>query len=79
MDRDVKEFGPWYEFHGLTNRVQFHVGLGFEFKLGDIFLFDEADDLILSDPARFMAAIEHSKCICYTATPGNNDSRELER
>jgi hypothetical protein len=79
MERDQREFGPWYEFHGLTDRVKFHVGLDFEFDLGDIFLIDEADDLILSDPTKFLAKIEHSKCICFTATPDNNDGFGLER
>ena len=51
MDRDIKEFGRWFEFHGLTDRVQYHVGMDFQCNLRDIFLIDEADELILSDPA----------------------------
>lgn len=57
MARDALEFGPWFEFHCLTDKVKFHVGMDFECNPGDIFLIDEADELILSDPAKFIAKI----------------------
>lgn len=79
MERDIKEFGPWFEFHGLTDQVKFHVGMDFECKLGDIFLVDEADELILHNPAKFIAKIQHFKCICLTATPDNDDRLGVER
>jgi len=53
--------------------------LDFECKPGEIILIDEADELILPDPASFSAKIQHSKCICLTATPDNEDKQGMER
>lgn len=79
MNRDQREFSPWFDLHGILGQVEFHVGLNFECTPGDIFLFDEADELILSDPAKFITKIQHFRCICLTATPDNEDNKGIER
>jgi hypothetical protein len=53
--------------------------LDFECQQGEIILVDEADEFILSDPARFAEKIQNHNCICLTATPDNDDSQGAER
>lgn len=79
MKRDQKEFSDWYTFNQLDSKVEFHAGLDFECQPGDIILIDEADELILDDPVKFVAKIKQHRCICLTATPDNDDSQGVER
>jgi hypothetical protein len=53
--------------------------LDFECQSGDIILIDEADEIILSDPAKFKDKIQANRCICLTATPDNADKLGVER
>ena len=79
MERDKKEFNHWLVLNAIDSKVEFQVGLDFECQQGEIILVDEADELILSNPARFMEKIQQLKCICLTATPDNDDSQGVER
>jgi len=54
MKRDKREFHDWLIFNSLESFVEFHQGINFDCKQGDIILFDEADELILAGPAKFM-------------------------
>lgn len=52
MKRDLNEFGRWFTSNNIS--VEFHVGLDFEISNPkDIILIDEADEIILFDPANF--------------------------
>ncbi|HVW99572.1 MAG TPA: hypothetical protein VHA52_03900 [Candidatus Babeliaceae bacterium] len=42
-------------------------------------MVDEADEIILSDPAKFKAKIQANRCVCMTATPDNADKLGVER
>lgn len=79
MDRDVKEFLPWFEFQDVAHCLEFHVGLDFVCDTNDIILVDEADDIILSDPAKFQDKNKANRCVCLTATPDNDDKLGVER
>ena len=79
MQRDQREFSHWFELNGILSQVEFHVGLDFECQPGEIILVDEADQLVLSNPAMFFIKIQHNKCICLTATPDNEDKLGVER
>lgn len=78
-NRDKRDFHPWLKLNNRESQVEFHVGLDFICQLGDVILIDEADEIILSNPAKFLEKIQHLKCICLTATPDNDDSRGVER
>lgn len=79
MKRDQKEFRDLWVSTGLEQSVEYHVGLDFACKSGDVILIDEADELILSDPSKFYAKTKQNKCICLTATPDNDDKQGVER
>ena len=44
MRRDRKEFDKWWTLAGLSNSVEYHVGMEFQRQLGDVVLIDEADE-----------------------------------
>lgn len=53
--------------------------MDFKCQLGDVVLIDEADELILADPEKFLNQTKDFKCICLTATPDNEDNKGVER
>ena len=53
MKRDQREFRGWWSLNSLESSAVYHTGLDFECLAGEIILVDEADELILSDPAKF--------------------------
>lgn len=53
MERHKRDFQCWLKLLNLEYMVEFHCSLDFECQLGDIILVDEADEIILSDPAQF--------------------------
>ena len=79
MRRDRKEFADWWKLTGLETNVEYHVGMDFKCQLGDVILIDEADELILADPEKFLNQTKDFKCICLTATPDNEDDKGVER
>jgi hypothetical protein len=40
---------------------------------------DEADELLLGNPGKFLEMKGNNFCICLTATPDNNDDAGIER
>ena len=42
-------------------------------------MIDESDTLLFSDPTAFKEAISKSRCICFTATPDDSNSKGAER
>lgn len=76
--RDLIEFEQWFDSNNI--KVEYHVGLDFEITdKRDVILIDEADEIILADPAKFNAKIGVNRCICLTATPDNADKKGVER
>lgn len=79
MKRDQREFADWWKMHGLIANVEYHIGLNFETKPGDVILIDEADQVILSNHSQFEKKVKSNRCICMTATPDNENKRGVER
>ena len=79
MKRDQREFNAWWTLNGLESSVAYHTGLDFDCLAGEIILVDEADELILSNPAKFQAILSNHRCICLTATIDNADKEGVER
>ena len=78
-ERDEREFSDWWELNGISGSVEYHIGLDFDSKPTDIILIDEADEVILSDHAKFEKKVKSSRCICLTATPDNENKNGVER
>ena len=78
MKRDKREFSSWWQMNGIAN-VEYHTGLDFDLKATDVILIDEADQVILSDHAKFEKKVRSNRCICVTATPGNENKNGVER
>ena len=79
MKRDQREFESWWTLNGLESSVVYHAGLDFDCLANEIILIDEADELILSNPAKFSVKFSHHRCICLTATIDNADKDGVER
>ena len=75
MDRDRQDFELLWLFLGYTEgaEVEYHVGINFEVKAGELLIIDEADCFIFNQPEQFMKLIKECACICFTATPDNKD------
>lgn len=64
---------------GLADKVSYHVGLDFEHIDRSILVIDESDTLIFNDPNAFKEMMAKSRCICFTATPDDNNVKGAER
>lgn len=53
LKRDKTWFSAWWIFYALEHCIEYHVGFDFKCQPGEIFLVDEADELIFSNPAEF--------------------------
>jgi hypothetical protein len=79
MNRDLEEFAYFLKLAGLADRVSYHVGLDFEHIYGSILVIDESDTLIFDNPDAFREMMAKSRCICFTATPDDNNRKGVER
>lgn len=79
MQRDLEEFAYFWMLAGLADRVSYHVSLDFEYVEGSILVIDESDTLIFNDPHAFKLMMTMSRCICFTATPDDNNRKGAER
>jgi hypothetical protein len=52
LDRDRQDFEPLWLFLGYTDgvEVEYHVGIDFEVKAGELLIIDEADCFIFNHP-----------------------------
>ena len=58
--------------------VEYHVGINFEVKQGELVIIDEADCFIFNQSEEFVKLIKETACICFTATPDNKDPVGVE-
>jgi late competence protein required for DNA uptake (superfamily II DNA/RNA helicase) len=79
MERAQRDFAYFWKLSGLTDKVFYHVGIGFECTGGDILIIDESDTLIFEDPEAFDKMMDKNRCICLTATPDDNDRKGAEK
>ena len=79
MQRDLEEFAYFWQLASLTNKVSHHVGLDFVHIERSILVIDESDTLIFNDPNAFKEMMAKSRCICFTATPDDNNMKGAER
>lgn len=74
LDRDKEEFADYLHLIDDESQVEDHVGVvGFEVKEGELAIVDEADNVMHGDPAIFFDFMSKCACICYTATPDDQD------
>jgi len=56
------------------NLVESHTDIDFEVQDGELVIVDESDSLMYSDPEKFRDFVAKCACVCFTATP---DDQEL--
>jgi hypothetical protein len=75
----MEDYAYFWKLAGLADRVSHHVGLDFKRIDGSILVIDESDTIIFNDPNAFKEMMAVSRCICFTATPDDNNRKGAER
>jgi hypothetical protein len=80
LDRDRSEFDLFWLLLGYSegHEIEYHLGIDFEVAIGELIIIDEADCFIFNSPDLFMKLVRENACICFTATPDNNDVNGVE-
>jgi hypothetical protein len=78
LERDKADFYALFEMCALAEKIEYHVGIDFKPVEKEVIIIDEADCFILDKPVAFLELISANACICFTATPSNNDPRGSE-
>jgi hypothetical protein len=73
LGRDRQDFEHLWLLLGYTEGIEYeyHVGIAFDVKPGELLIIDEADCFMFKQSEQFMKLIKESACICFTATPDN--------
>lgn len=64
---------------GLTDQVLYHSSLFFSKEPTDVVIFDESDSHVFGEPKAFQAIMNTNRCVCFTATPDDNDVQGAEK
>ena len=77
MERDQAEF---IGYLGLIEegQVEYHIGIDFVVNDGELVLVDEADSLMYSNPEKFRDFVAKCACICFTATPDDQNKDSMD-
>jgi hypothetical protein len=79
MTRDKDDFASFWELAGFVGNVIYQVSIDFEREATDFLIIDESDSLIFDDPVVFRSMLAKIRCICFTATPDDNDPKGAEK
>ncbi|CDW88318.1 UNKNOWN [Stylonychia lemnae] len=77
-DRDANEFSTYLDFVE-KDQIQHCIGIdGVVVRDNELAIFDEGDAIMHSDPEKFRDFISKCLCVCFTATPDDQDSRDVD-
>jgi len=76
----VRDRADFESYVGLLaeGQVEYHIDLNFQVNDGELVIIDEADFLIYDDPEKFRDFAAKCACICFTATPDDQDPLGME-
>ena len=79
LNRDRVDFQDyWLLLSYDSDKIQYHTGFDFQVGLNELVIVDEADALMFNDPIKFQQFTSDCACICFTATPDNQQAKGLE-
>lgn len=79
LERDQKDFETYWQLLSYDDdMIQYHIGIDFKVGPNELVIIDEADALIFRQPDEFQKFTNDTACICFTATPDNQQVRGLE-
>jgi superfamily II DNA helicase RecQ len=79
LDRDKADFADILEMLGYDEtRFEYHTDLNFVCLPGELVIIDEADCFMFKDPSAFKLFATEACCLCFTATPDNQDPNGIE-
>jgi hypothetical protein len=80
LDVDKADFADVYVMLGYDeSRIEHHISLDFVCKDGELAVIDEADRPMFRDPSAFKLFAAEACCLCFTATPDDQDTKGIER
>lgn len=74
----MKEFKDVWFLFDLGEQIEYRTNIDFQPKEKQLIIIDESDAIIFRDPIKFKELIVKSACICFTATPDNQDKEGTE-
>ena len=79
LKRDQSEFEYYWMLLSFgDDKIEYHVGHDFTVEAGELVVVDEADALMFKDPTAFQKFTSSCACICFTATPDNQQANGIE-
>lgn len=60
------------------SQIQYHENCNFTALESELVIVDEADCFMFNDPTGFKSFISKTCCLCFTATPDNQDPEGIE-
>ena len=79
LNRDRVDFEDyWLLLSYESDKIEYHVGCDFQVGQHELVIVDEADALMFNDPIKFQQFTSDCVCICFTATPDNQQAKGLE-
>lgn len=80
LDIDKADFADVFMILGYDeSRIERHISLDFVCKDGELAVIDEADRPMFRDPSAFKLFAAEACCLCFTATPDDQDAKGIER
>lgn len=60
------------------SRIEYHTELNFVCQQGELVIIDEADCFMFRNPSAFKRFVAEVCCLCFTATPDDQDIKGVE-
>ena len=76
MQKDKSDFAEVFAIAGLTEQVNYHVGIGFKVCDDELLILDEGDEHLYNDPGQAYTWLPGKYCILLTACVGGQREDE---